>query len=98
MNNFFEISAEITFYSSYRPIPIKTGYCAEFSFNKGSWIMGFVRLLDRTELKTNETTEVIISFHSDEPFGNVKINDKFEFYEGRYKIGEGAILDYIGWR
>ena len=96
----YNILANISFTSlSERKLSIKNGYKPAFKLeNRKSFNSGIINLKDRDELFPGESSDAIISFFSDEPFFNLSINSKFEFYEGRYIIGYGVIIEFIGWR
>lgn len=98
MDQLFKIKAEIFIYNQGgRTLPIKTGYRPGFIFINNAQTSGSIKILDKNEMIPGSNGIVEIYFFSDALLGNIKINNEFKFYEGNVEIGQGKVIDVIGW-
>ena len=91
MDKMIKIKASLLLYKGVnkRTISIKSGYRPLFSIMKESKISGHIELLDKTELKPGEKTNVKILFLNSDYITRNKIIDKtVYFYESKEALGE----------
>ena len=80
-----------------RTTPFRRGYIPDFDFGDKS-LKGGLLLVDKNKLvHPGDRFECYITFNDDRFLGkNFGIGTSFYFYEGRHKIGEGKVLEVVG--
>ena len=99
MNKTFQIKAQISLLKENgREGYISTGYRPAFDFGEKSLTSGAIFLLNTEKLDPREKDTVFIHFISHKLLGDIKEGTNFSFFEGKNKIGEGTVLNVIGYR
>lgn len=58
---------------------------------------GSILLLNRDDLRPGEKDVVEIRFISNMLLGDINAGTEFRFYEGPYEIGNGKVVEVVGW-
>jgi translation elongation factor EF-Tu-like GTPase len=98
MNKLFKIIAQISIKKKGgRTKPVYSGYRPGFCFIENRQTTGSINLIKNNSLNPGDTEIVEVFFVSNELLGKIKEGTKFNFYEGNILIGNGEVVNIIGW-